>query len=114
MERLYQGHRGRGFTVLAISIDAGEPGPVAEFVRRLGLSFPIGLDPRMDVAERYKVRALPASFLVDRRGTVAGIALGPRDWDGPAARRALEALLSSPGPAPAARPPAPAAGPPPR
>ena len=66
---------------------------VAAFVRKLGLTFPIGLDPKAEVADRYTVRALPSSFLIDRAGRTVAIALGPRDWDATAAHAAVEALL---------------------
>jgi len=93
MERLYQGYRTRGLTIVAMSVDTGGPATVAAFVKMLRLTYPIGLDPKMDVAEQYRVRALPSSFLVDRQGNVAAIAVGPRDWDSPAARAVVETLL---------------------
>lgn len=68
MERLYRRHKDRGFTIVAISIDAAAAEPVASFVKQLGLTFPIGLDPTLEVANRYTVRALPSSFLIDVRG----------------------------------------------
>jgi peroxiredoxin len=93
MERLYRRDKDKGFTILAVSIDGGGPAPVAAFVKKLSLTFPIGLDPKLDVANQYAVRGLPATFLIDRRGSVAAVAIGPRDWDGKAAHAAIEALL---------------------
>jgi peroxiredoxin len=93
MERLYRRFRARGFTILAISIDTGDPAKVAAFVKALGLTFPVGLDPTLKVADRYTVRGLPASFLIDRTGQVVAIALGPRDWDTRAAHSVFEGLL---------------------
>jgi len=93
MERLYRRHKDRGFAILAISIDTGGTELVASFVRQLALTFPIGLDPDLQVANRYTVRALPSSFLIDRTGNMVAIAVGPRDWDGSAAD-ALVDLLS--------------------
>ena len=66
---------------------------MASFTKKLGLTFPIGLDPKLEVANRYTVRALPSSFLIDQDGYTAAVALGPRDWDGTAARAVVEALL---------------------
>lgn len=93
MERLYQHYKGRGFTIVAISIDSGAPDGVARFVKKLGLTFPIGLDPKVEVANRYTVRALPSSFLIDRNGNTIAVALGPRDWNGKAAHAVVEGLL---------------------
>ncbi len=93
MERLYRRHKDRGFTIVAISIDAAGAERVASFVKQLGLTFPIGLDPSLEVANRYTVRALPSSFLIDRMGNTAAIAIGPRDWDRTAAHAVVEMLL---------------------
>jgi peroxiredoxin len=93
MERLYRRHKDRGLTIVAISIDAAGAEPVASFVRQLDLTFPIGLDPTLEVANRYTVRALPSSFLIDRSGNTVAIAVGPRDWDGTAAHTVVEMLV---------------------
>jgi len=93
MERLYGRYRDKGFTILAVSIDSGGPAPVAAFAKKLGLTFPIGLDPELRVANQYAMRGLPATFLIDRKGTIAAVAIGPRDWDGKAAHAVIEALL---------------------
>lgn len=92
MERLYHCYKGRKLTVLAISIDVDGARAVAPFVQSLKLTFLIGLDPKIEVADRYTVRALPSSFLIDRNGTTVGIAIGPRDWDSAAAHAVIESL----------------------
>ena len=93
MERLYRRYKDRGFTIVAISIDTGDKAAVASFVKTYGLTFPIGLDPTLEVANRYTVRALPSSVLIDKNGNTAAVALGPRDWDGTAAHALIESLL---------------------
>src|SRR2546426_9103713 len=93
MERLYRRYKDRGFTVLAVSIDTADATTVAHFVKHLSLTFPIGLDPKMGIANRYTVRGLPSSFLLDRNGTMVAVAMGPREWDGTAARAVIESLL---------------------
>ena len=92
MERLYRRHKDRGLTMLAISIDS-DGRKVADFVKKLGLTFLIGLDPKLEVANAYAVRALPSTFLIDRNGNMSAIALGPRDWDATAAHAVVESLL---------------------
>ncbi len=92
MERLHQRYKSRGLVVLGMSVDRNGPA-VAPFVKQLGLTFPIGLDPDMAVADRYRVRALPSTFLIDRKGNTVAVAFGAREWDGKAAREVIEALL---------------------
>jgi peroxiredoxin len=91
MDRLYRQHKDHGLVLVAVSVDA-EAGVVAPYLREHKLTFPVALDPRMEVANRYGVRALPSSFLVDREGRMAVLALGPRRWDGDAAHSLVEAL----------------------
>jgi peroxiredoxin len=93
MERLYRRFMGRGFTILAISLDTGNSGKVAAFVKALDLTFPVGLDLNGEVANRYAIRGLPGSFLIDRAGDIVAVAIGPRDWDSRPAHAVVEALL---------------------
>lgn len=92
MERLWQRHRDRGFMMVAVSLD-NDPAPVTPFVKKLKLTFPIALDPKMQAANPYGVRALPSSFLVDRKGYMTALALGPRAWDSDAAHALIDALV---------------------
>ena len=94
MERLYQKHRAQGLVVLAVSNDSeGSTRRVARFIKESGFSFPVGLDPRMKVANLYRVRVLPSSMVIDRKGALSFIALGPREWDKPAAHQFFESIL---------------------
>lgn len=94
MERLYQKHRAQGLVVLAVSNDSeGSTQRVVRFIKESGFSFPVGLDPRMKVANLYRVRVLPSSLVIDRKGALSFIALGPREWDNPVAHRFFESLL---------------------
>ena len=92
MERLWQQHRDGDFVMVAISVDA-DPAKVAPFVAQHKLTFPIVLDPTMQVASAYGVRALPSSFLVDRAGHLTGLAIGPRPWDNDASHSLVEGLV---------------------
>jgi peroxiredoxin len=91
MERLYQRHKDRGLVLVAVSLDA-DPSLVPPYVKESKLSFPVALDPKAEVANKYGVRALPSSFVVDRAGTMTALALGPRAWDNDASHSLVEAL----------------------
>ncbi|PYN87246.1 MAG: thiol-disulfide oxidoreductase [Candidatus Rokuibacteriota bacterium] len=93
MERLYLKHRERGFVLLAVSVDT-DASLVKPFLERLKLTFPVALDAKMDLANAYGVRALPASFLIDRNGYLTALALGPRAWDHRAAHALVEGMLA--------------------
>jgi peroxiredoxin len=91
MERLWQQQKDQGLMVLAVSVDSDTNG-VPAFVKQHGFTFPVVLDPNMDVANAYGVRALPASFVIDPQGQMVAVALGPRRWDGDAAQSLIEAV----------------------
>jgi len=92
MERLWQKHKDSGFVLVAVSVDT-DPKKVVPFVTEHKLTFPIALDPSMGVADKYGVRALPSSFIVDKGGVMAGLALGPRQWDSRASHRLVETMV---------------------
>ncbi len=85
MERLHQAYKDRGLVVLAVSLDSQGASVVSPFVKKFRLTFPIGLDPKMTVRERYGVWAVPSTFLIDRKGKRVLFANGARDWDSKAA-----------------------------
>jgi peroxiredoxin len=93
MERLFRRFSGDGLVVLAVSVDAQGAAAVTPFLDTQRLTYPVGLDPGMTLARRYQVRALPATFLVDRRGRLVASALGSREWDSAEAAALITALL---------------------
>jgi len=93
MERLYSRHRARGFVLLAVSVDT-DASLVKPFLDKHRLTFPVALDAKMDLANTYGVRGLPASFLIDRHGYLTALALGPRAWDNRAAHALVEGMLA--------------------
>jgi len=93
MERLWRGHKDAGFVMLAVTVDAN-PKLVTPFIERHGFTFTVGLDTKMEVANAYGVRALPSSFVIDRDGRLAAVAVGPRSWDNAAAQSLIERLAA--------------------
>ena len=91
MERLLRQTKKDGLVMLAVSVDA-DPRQIVPFLAEHDFTFAIGLDPKMELADAYGVRALPASFIVDREEYLVASALGPRDWDTPATRALVAAL----------------------
>jgi cytochrome c biogenesis protein CcmG, thiol:disulfide interchange protein DsbE len=96
MQRLANALAGTDFELLAVSVD-----PSADEVRayrdRLGLQFPILLDPEKRVASAYQSYRYPESFLIDRDGRILSRYIGPRDWDSAAYRDRIRDLAAPPG-----------------
>ena len=94
MEALHRVYRDRGLVILAVSTDAQGEEVVRPYVSSRQLTFPVLLDPSGAVANRYAVRGLPTSYLVDRDGTIVSREVGARDWAGTSARRLVERVLA--------------------
>ncbi|MCX8071651.1 MAG: TlpA family protein disulfide reductase [Candidatus Binatia bacterium] len=94
MQRVHQRFAQRPFAMLAISQDAS-PEPVRAFANSLRLSFPIGLDPKGELPERYGVTGFPETFIIDPEGKVVRHVVGPLEWDDPEAIAYLEEVIAS-------------------
>ena len=93
MERLWHRYKAQGLMVVALSMDAQGAKVVRPFVDRARFSYPVGLDPKMEVAQLYGARAVPATFIIDRSGNLFAFALGPREWDSKMAAPFFDSLL---------------------
>ena len=72
------------------------PELVKRTVQQRGYVAPVLLDESGDVTGRaYGVWGPPTVYFVDRQGRLIGRAVGPRDWESPAARRFVQALLDA-------------------
>ncbi len=94
MERLYRALRAEGFELLAISVD-DDPDEVRRFSERLGLSFPILLDPGQRVARAYLTFRFPESLLIDADGVVLERYIGGKEWDAETYVERIRRLLSA-------------------
>ncbi len=83
LERLYETMKREDFVVLAVSIDALGAQVVGPFVKSLGLTYPILLDPKQTVKKLYRTTGVPESFLIDKEGRLAYKVIGPEEWDRP-------------------------------
>jgi peroxiredoxin len=75
LQPVYARLRGQGLEILAVNV-AQDRETEARFVAPLGIGYPVLLDPEGAVARRYGVKALPVTWLVDRRGVVRGKIVG--------------------------------------
>jgi cytochrome c biogenesis protein CcmG/thiol:disulfide interchange protein DsbE len=69
IERAYEAHRDEGFMVLGIN-DGEALGVVQAFAGELGITYPVLIDRRRDVAAQYRRRGLPLTVIVDRAGVI--------------------------------------------
>ncbi|OLC33190.1 MAG: hypothetical protein AUH81_14845 [Candidatus Rokubacteria bacterium 13_1_40CM_4_69_5] len=77
--------------VYFVALDGRGEADVKPYMDKNGHRLPVLLDPRMAVAREHGIRWIPVTLVIDRRGTVVGRAIGPREWD---AKEALDFVQS--------------------
>ena len=80
MEKLYQKFKKHNFTMLAVSIDQGDPQKVRKFVAKYKLTFEIFHNPKGDVSVAFGASELPTTYIINPIGQITLIASGARDW----------------------------------
>jgi peroxiredoxin len=80
MEKLYSQFKNHEFAMLAVSLKESKQ-EVGDFFKENQLTFTGLLDLDGEVAKEFLVASIPTTFIVDRRGGILGIAMGPRPWD---------------------------------
>jgi thiol-disulfide isomerase/thioredoxin len=93
MERLRIKMAGRPLAIVALdSAEAQED--VNAFLSTMKLGFPVLLDPDGSNTRRWKVFALPTTFLLDAEGRVRYVLTGPTEWDEEEALAVIESLMA--------------------
>jgi thiol-disulfide isomerase/thioredoxin len=99
LERLHRESGGQGLAVIGINVRENTQ-TVQRYARKLGLTFPLVLDPAGTINALYGVVGLPTTFVIGRDGRAVAFGIGPREWGSRPARALIEALLSEPAPSP--------------
>ena len=96
MEKLYKELKGENFEILAVSIDKSGAKAVAPFMKEYTLSFPALLDPEGTIQNLYGTTGVPESFIIDKKGIIEEIIIGPMDWSTPEVVRFFRNLIQRP------------------
>lgn len=80
LDHLQRRLRDKGFTVLGINIGEGTP-RIKQFLKSVPVDFTILRDTDSAVLKAWRVRMLPASFLLDKDGMLRYQMVGDADWD---------------------------------
>lgn len=95
LEKFYREHKARGLVVLGITVDASAD-VVRNYLAERDYTFPVLLDPDYAVADQFRLRGLPGTFIVGRDSFIKARGHGPREWDSAAARNFANWLLTPP------------------
>ncbi len=92
MEKLDRELKSQGLEIVAVDYKEG-PSDVRAFFAQLGLTFTALMDKEGKVSNDYGTWSVPLSVFINRKGELAGKALGSRRWDSPEAKAFIRGLL---------------------
>lgn len=101
MEQLYREFRDKGLEVVAVNfMESAEL--VRAFAEEQKLTYPMLLDNKAEIAERYGVMRLPETVLIGRKGELIAKTIGYKEWYKDDVRELVAALLGEEKPGPVA------------
>jgi peroxiredoxin len=97
LEMIHKEFSPRGLTVIGVSTDGPRSfSKVRPFVARQSITYPIALDEDGNMQQKYQVRAMPMTVLIDTAGTIVNVSQGFRPGEGSLVRAAIMKLLPAP------------------
>jgi peroxiredoxin len=105
LQRLYDKYKDRGFEIVSINVNTKDERKNAlDFIKRVGLTFPVLFDPDKQLAEDYGLTGYPESFFIAPDGTFIAFAdpatgktqvriIADRAWDSEPVLNAVSAML---------------------
>ncbi len=82
----------KGFEVVAVNLDE-ETADAKAFLKQFPVSYPVLMDPKGKVPEKYELPGMPTSFLIDKKGRIQHIHIGFKPKDMKNIRKQVIALL---------------------
>ena len=92
LARLQRQMAGKPVVVLAVNIGESES-KAADFIARFNIELKVLFDREMTAARRWRVRLLPATFVIGPEGRIHYSLLGTAVWDSPPIVAAIQGLL---------------------
>jgi cytochrome c-type biogenesis protein CcmF len=76
LQTLWEAYQGQGVVVVGVAFQ-DEEAEVQEMAARLGITYPLGLEPAGRISRAYGITAVPETFVIDAQGQVACVHIGP-------------------------------------
>ncbi len=93
MNDMHQRYSKDGLKIVAINLDK-EVNLAKQFLTEYPANFTVAYDPEGLSAEKFKVQAMPSSYLIDRQGKLHSTHLGFKEKDTAAMEAAIKSLLA--------------------
>ncbi len=72
----YDRFRDEGLEIIAVTLQES-PSVIQPFVDDFGMDFPVALDKRGAVSDKYRIIGLPTTYFIDRQGVIRNVFQGP-------------------------------------
>ncbi len=92
VQRIHEQYGPRGVQVLAVHVEDTEADARA-FLSAAHATYPVALDPKLRIANRFAFKGTPYTVVIDRKGEIAARISGSADEE--RMRRALDPLLQA-------------------
>ena len=80
MEKLHQKFKNQDFAMVTINLQESAS-QVKRFFKEYKLTFTALLDSDGEVGIRFRINAIPTTYILDKDGQIIAKAIGPRKWD---------------------------------
>ena len=84
----------KDFTIIAINLDSSRK-DAAKFLDKVPADFDVAYDPEGTVATKYNLKAMPSSYLIDKKGQLVFAHKGYREGDASEIEEKIRQLLNS-------------------
>jgi alkyl hydroperoxide reductase subunit AhpC len=83
MQKFYEKHKDEDVIILSVNMTESEKSvnDVPNFLNEFGITFPVILDKKSNVADTYRVFALPTSYIIDSNGVIQQKITGPMNYE---------------------------------
>lgn len=98
LNRLQEKYQDKSLSVVALSQDSGGTATVEKCYKKRDLkTLGIFTDPMGSAADKFQVKGLPTTWLIDKAGHLVGGMAGKHRWDGPSGTALVEFLMDEQG-----------------
>jgi len=80
MDEMHERYHDDGLTIIAVSVDK-KRAIIERFIKKTEPAFIIAHDPTGKIAKTYKLRGMPSTYLINRKGELVMTHLGFRNSD---------------------------------
>ena len=95
IEALYHRFDRNEFEIFTVSSDVQGAAVVKPFIQSYRLTFPALIDENFMVTNLYKVRALPATYIIDQEGIITHRFFGAKNWNNKESTDLIRKMIQS-------------------